>query len=99
VSVLVTARIPGDVAKFRQLLADDPGRFEAITARGRESGAIHHRFGIGDGFVVVYDEWESAEQFQQFFQSPEIAEVMVDGGAQGEPEVTITEAIAAPGDF
>jgi hypothetical protein len=34
---------------------------------------------------VVLDEWASAEAFQTFFASPEIATVMQDAGAQGEP--------------
>lgn len=37
---------------------------------GKAAGAIHHRFGIGDGFVAVIDEWESVEHFQKFFSNP-----------------------------
>lgn len=36
------------------------------SARSRDAGAIHHRFGTGDGLVQVIDEWETEEQFQQF---------------------------------
>src|SRR6185437_14029283 len=31
---------------------------------------IHHQFGIGEDFALVVDEWESVEQFQQFFADP-----------------------------
>ena len=98
-SVLVTVRVSGDVAKFRQLMDEDPGRFEAIAERGKAAGAIHHRFGVGDGYVLVLDEWESAAAFEEFFQMPEIAAIMVEAGAQGEPEVTIAEAIESPDQF
>ncbi len=43
----------------------------SIVARSAP-GAIHHRFGVGDGFVLVVDEWETIEQFQQFFSNPEL---------------------------
>ena len=48
-------------------------------------GAIHHRFGIGDGFVVVIDEWETAEQFNTFFGDPELQQFISEIGAAGGP--------------
>jgi hypothetical protein len=64
VSVLVIAKIQGDTAKFRQSLADRAEEFAKIADRARSAGGIHHRFGVGDGFVVVADEWESAEHWR-----------------------------------
>jgi len=99
VSVLVSIRIPADVAKFKQLLASDSDRFASIAEHAKAEGAIHHQFAAGDGYVLVVDEWESAGAFQRFFESPEIAQIMVDAGAQGEPEVVVAEAIDSPDRF
>jgi hypothetical protein len=99
VSVLVTFRVPVDVEKFRSLLDAEPDRFRSIAEQGRAAGGIHHRFGIGEGYVLVNDEWESVEAFQRFFSNPEIAAVMVEGGALGEPEITFAELIDSPDQF
>jgi hypothetical protein len=99
-SVLVTMRVSGDTEKFRQLMATDEERLRRIADAARESGCIHHRFGVGDGFILVVDEWESPEAFQQFFASnPDIPEVMRDAGAHGEPEFEFTDAIETPDQF
>jgi hypothetical protein len=65
-SVLVIGKFQGDTSLFRQALTDRADEFAKIAEESRSAGAIHHRFGIGDGFVVLVDEWESVEQFQQF---------------------------------
>ena len=49
--------------------------------------------------MLVIDDWETAAAFQELFQSPDIAAVMVDAGAQGEPEITVAEAISSPDQF
>jgi hypothetical protein len=99
-SVLVVVKVPGDTATFRAALADRADEFETIAARGREAGAVHHRFGVGDGFVLVVDEWDSAESFQQFFGDPKLQEFIGEvGGDPAEPEITITEAIDSPDQF
>jgi quinol monooxygenase YgiN len=99
-SVLVIGKFQGDTAAFRQALTDRAGEFEKITEGSRAAGAIHHRFGIGDGFVVLVDEWETVEQFQQFFSNPDLqAFIGSVGAAPAPPEITITEAIASPDQF
>ena len=99
-SVLVTIRVHGDSNAFQSLMEADPDRFRAIAEDGRSRGAIHHRFGIGDGFVLVVDEWESAEAFQGFFQSnTEIPKLMQEAGARSEPQITFAEAIESPDQF
>ena len=99
-SVLVIGKFQGDTAAFRQALTDRAGEFEKITEGSRAAGAIHHRFGIGDGFVVLVDEWETVEQFQQFFSNPDLqAFIGSVGAAPAPPETTITEAIASPDQF
>jgi hypothetical protein len=91
--------VRGDTDQFRRFLANDSERLVALADRARAVGAIHHRFGIGDGFVVVIDEWESAEAFQSFLQDEQVAEVMRDSGAQSQPEVEITEAVSSADQF
>jgi hypothetical protein len=99
-SVLVIGKFQGDTAKFAQSLVDRAGEFEKIAADARDAGAIHHRFGIGDGLVVIVDEWESVGQFQQFFANPEIQAFIGSVGANpGPPDLTVAEAITSPDQF
>ncbi len=59
---------------------------------------LRHRFVSGDGELVVIDEWETAEQFQSFFDgNPKVAEVMASVGMTGPPEITVFGSIDAPG--
>jgi hypothetical protein len=100
-SVLVIVKIAGDTAKFRQSLTGRASEFEKITADSRTKGAIHHRFGIGDGMVLVVDEWETIEQFQQFFSNPELQAFIgtVGGDTSSPPDVIVSEAVASSSDF
>jgi quinol monooxygenase YgiN len=99
-SVLVTIKFQGDTAAFRQALADRADEFAKIGEQGRSSGAIHHRFGVGDGMVLVVDEWESVDHFQRFFSDPELQSFIGSAGAAPvPPEITITEAIASSDEF
>jgi hypothetical protein len=99
-SMLVTVKFQGDTAKFRQALTERGDEFVQIANRAKAAGAIHHRFGIGDGSVVVTDEWESAEQFQRFFANPDLqAFIATTGAAQAPPEITVAEAVATPDQF
>jgi hypothetical protein len=99
-SVLVIGKFQGDTATFRQALTNRAGEFAKIADRARSAGAVHHRFGIGDGFVVLVDEWESVEQFQQFFSNPDLqAFIGSVGAAPAPPEITITEAVASADQF
>jgi quinol monooxygenase YgiN len=99
-SVLVIGKFQGDTGQFSQALTDRADEFAKIAEGSRSAGAIHHRFGIGDGFVVLVDEWESVEQFQQFFANPELqAFIGSVGAAPAPPEITITEAITSSDQF
>jgi len=99
-SVLVIGKFHGDTAKFTQSLVDRAGEFEKISADARDAGAIHHRFGVGDGFMMVVDEWESVEQFQQFFANPELQAFIGSVGANpGPPDLTVAAAITSPDQF
>jgi hypothetical protein len=71
-------------------MASEADLLQKISKQAKSQGAIHHRFGIGDGFVVAIDEWESAAAFNGFFaDNADIATAMQEGGAQGEPEVRV----------
>jgi hypothetical protein len=99
-SVLMTMVVKGDTDAFRAFVRDEGPRLKAIADTAREQGCLHHQFGIGDGEVVVIDEWESPEQFQRFFEgNPEIEAVMREGGAQGEPDIRFSEAVDSPDRF
>jgi hypothetical protein len=99
-SVLVIGKFQGDTAKFTQSLVDRAGEFEKIAADARGAGGIHHQIGIGDGFVMIVDEWESVEQFQRFFANPELQAFIGSVGAYpGPPELTIAEAVASPDQY
>jgi len=98
-SVLVTMKVSGDTDQFRQVMETQSDRVSGLADRARAEGCIHHQFAAGDGFVLVVDEWTTAEAFQSFISSDEIAAVMGDMGAQGEPEITIAEAIDSPDRF
>ena len=95
-SVLVIAKFQGDTAVFRQAVAEHADEFAKIAEASRAAGGIHHRFGIGDGFVLVVDEWESPAAFEQFFGDPSLqAFIGTVGAAPLPPEIIITEAIAS----
>jgi hypothetical protein len=99
-SHLITIKIPADTDAFRAYAAENGDTLQAIAEDGKAAGAIHHRFAIGDGFILVVDEWETAAGFQGFFEGNEkIAGVMEASGAQGEPEVTVAEAISTADEF
>ena len=99
-SVLMTMRVQGDTDQFRSYLESGADDMRAIADAAREAGCLHHRFGVGDGFVLVVDEWESPEHFQRFFEGNEqLATVMRNAGAQSEPEVVFTEAVSSPDEF
>jgi hypothetical protein len=99
-SVLVIGKFQGDTAKFRQSLADRADEFAKISAMAQAAGGVHHRFGIGDGFVLIVDEWETVEQFQQFFSDPALqAFIGSVGAAPAPPEITVAEAVVSPDQY
>lgn len=99
-SFLITVKIAADTDAFRAYAEENGDTLKEIADDARTQGAIHHRFAVGDGFVLAVDEWESADGFQGFFEGNEkIPGVLAAAGAQGEPEVTIAEAISAADEF
>ena len=100
-SVLITVKIQGDVDTFRQAMADRAEEFRAVAERGRQAGAVHHRFGVGPGFVLVVDEWGSAEQFEKFFGDPDMQAFVGSVGADTgvAPQITVCAALDSPDQF
>jgi hypothetical protein len=99
-SVLIIGKFQGDTAKFRQSLTERADEFAKIAEESKTVGALHHRFGIGDGYVIIVDEWESVEQFQAFMANPDLqAFIGSVGGAPVPPEVIVAEAITSPDEF
>ena len=99
-SVLVTMRVHGDTSQFRDFLESGADRLRSTREAAQAAGCLHHRFGIGEDFVLVIDEWESPEHFQGFFEgNEELMALMRDAGAQSEPEITFTAAVSSPDQF
>ncbi|MBL7492210.1 hypothetical protein I6A60_27245 [Frankia sp. AgB1.9] len=99
-SVLVIGKFQGDTGVFRRALTERGDEFAKIADRSRVAGGIHHRFGIGDGFITIVDEWETVEQFQSFFGDPELqAFIGSVGAAPVPPEIVISEAVASPDQY
>jgi quinol monooxygenase YgiN len=99
-SVLIVTKMQGDTARFSQALRERESEFVQIAGRARSAGAIHHQFGIGDGYVLIMDEWETADDFEKFFTDPDLqAFVASVGGAAGPPEVTVCTATHSADQF
>ena len=100
-SVLIALRMNGDVETFQKSLVDRADDFVAIAERAKGQGARHHQFGVGDGCVLVVDEWDSAEQFQAFFADPDLQSFIgeIGGDMSAPPDLTITESIDSPDRF
>ena len=99
-SVIVLVRVPMDPANLKKIWAERPDDFKKVAEDGKSQGAMHHRWGFGDGYVMVIDEWPDGASFQKFFENQAlIPELMQAAGAQGPPEVTVVEAATGPDEF
>lgn len=94
-SVIIATKVSGDTSVFTKSLEERADEYRQWGERGRAAGAIHHQFAVGDGFVLVVDEWESTEAFQKFFGDPEIQAFIgsVGGDPKVAPEVTVGESV------
>jgi hypothetical protein len=97
-SVIVTVKISGDTDVFTKSLEERADLFREVAERGRKAGAVHHQFGVGDGFILVVDEWDSADAFNAFFSDPELMGFIGSVGADPNvaPEITTVNAIDSP---
>jgi heme-degrading monooxygenase HmoA len=84
------ATIKVDPAVLRNLFESKADVFKAIAEEAKTVGALHHQFVAGEDRVLILDEWESAEAFQQFFSGqPEIAALMQEAGVEEPPEIQV----------
>ena len=98
--VIVIGRFSTDPAKLAKLWDDRKAEFEGIRERAKAAGATHHRWGFGDGEVLIVDEWRDAAAFQKFFESETvIPELMQAADVQGAPVFSVYEAKDAPDQF
>lgn len=99
-SVLINVKFQGNTARAQQTFRDRADQLAKFGEQGRSAGCLHHRFSVGDGFVLVTDEWESVGQFQKFMDNPELQAFIAESGANPEPpEITITEPISTADEF
>ena len=100
-SIIVVLRIPGNPADLEQYAAGPGGAvMKRIADAGKAAGAVRHTFAGGDNEVLVIDEWPDEQTFGAFFGGqPEIADVMRDGGAKGEPQTTFYRKLNTPDQF
>jgi hypothetical protein len=100
-SVLIVGKVNGDTDRFRQAVVDRADEFAKFAEVAKSGGALHHRYGVGDGYVLIVDEWEAAEQFQQFFSNPELQAFMASlgGDTTSPPDFMITETIDSSDQF
>ncbi len=87
-----------DVAKAVEGLRGQAALLEEITETTKGAGIRHHRFVAGEGELVVIDQWDSAEQFHQFFQdNVKVGQVTDAIGLVGPPVVSVFSTFDAPG--
>lgn len=99
-SVMIEIRFDADASSIEQAARDNHDTLIAITDRAKEQGCVHHRFYADNGSVVVVDEWDTPEHFQQFFSSdPEIPTIMASAGVQGEPQVRVLRPLDVDDNF
>ncbi|HMK99418.1 MAG TPA: hypothetical protein VK428_04455 [Acidimicrobiales bacterium] len=98
-SVTVIAHFPvADIEKAIAGLQANGALLEEITEDTKGGGLIHHTFVSGEGELVVIDEWETAEQFQSFFEgNAKVAKIMESVGVTGPPAIAIYNEVEAPG--
>jgi quinol monooxygenase YgiN len=100
-SYLIVMKVRGDVATFKRAMDERADELKASAERARAAGAIHHRFGIADGAVVVVDEWDNPAEFEKFFTDPDMQAFVasIGGDTSTPPEMWVSEAISSPDEF
>ena len=99
-SVFMTTKFNADTEAFRKFVDERGDALVAIREDAKSKGCLSHRHALGDGYVLVIDEWESADAFHDFFQGNEaIQEVMQSMRTEGEPVHTSGEILNSPDTF
>jgi hypothetical protein len=99
-SVLIATKFTGDTDAFTNSLTTRASEYREIADRAKAAGALHHQFALGDGFVVIMDEWETQDAFRAFFADPGLQGFIASvGGDSRAPEVLAGEKIDSPDKF
>lgn len=99
-SVITITHLRGDVDKMKAVLAGGAETMEQVSAAAREAGALSHRFVVGDGELLVLDEWTSAQAHADFFSSNEgIRSLLGAAGLTAPPSTDVFETLEAAGTF
>jgi hypothetical protein len=101
-SVIMGLVLEVDPARFEEVVANNGDRMVEIASRGKEAGAIHHRFYANeDGSqVLVVDEWPGADEFNKFFaSSQDIGELLAQAGIRSEPHPVFWRELDTPDKF
>ena len=98
-SVVIIGHVKADTQRFLDLLTSHKDVFERVSEDAKTQGVLHHQFLLGDGEVVIVDEWPTADAFKAFFEgNTEIPQLMalVDGQP---PAFAVYEAVDSPDKF
>jgi heme-degrading monooxygenase HmoA len=101
-SIMMGMRVAVDPARFEEVVNSNHERLVAIAERGRQAGAIHHRFFANEagGEILIVDEWPDAESFRSFFDSSsDIGEMMGEAGVSERPEPVFWRELDTPDKF
>ena len=101
-SVFMLLQVSGDASRLQDVMAGSSEQWQAINARAKANGAIHHRFfaSADGGTIAVFDEWESEDGFHKFFNSsPEIPQLMAAAGVTTQPQVAFWHPLDTPDAF
>jgi heme-degrading monooxygenase HmoA len=101
-SVFMMLQVQGDAKRVQAVMEANGEVFETINARAKANGAIHHRFlSSADGSTIaVFDEWETADGFNTFFNSsPEIPQMMAEAGVTSQPQISFWHPVDTPDAF
>jgi hypothetical protein len=97
-SVFMALRVKADPQRIKEALLE--ADWQGINARAKQAGCLHHRFMTSGDEVLVADEWETREGFEQFFgASEDIRELMGRAGITSEPEIRFWEPVDTPDQF
>ena len=101
-SVLMGMRVAVDPARFEEVVNSNRDRMIAIAERGKQAGAVHHRFYANtDGSeILIVDEWPDAEAFLRFFNdATDIPEIMQAAGVTERPTPAFWRELDTPDKF
>lgn len=99
-SVIVMGRVAVEPHIMKKVMEERADDFLAVAADARSKGCLHHQFVIAGNEVGLVDEWESAEQFQEFFANQAtIREIMQAAGATAPPQFATYEQLPSPDRF